>query len=221
MVALAGVERRITVSGYCTRTATPDRAEIRVVAEYQEKDLQEATRKAGLAYERARDQIKRLNLENVDMKTSEYSVNEVREWNKDGKSILNGYRARMGLRVSTSSINKLGEVIAIASRENLRDVGSLRSFLSDEKMRMEQFACLQEAAEHARAKAEKLAASLGAILGAVESVTESFEGGQPPMPMMAMMEADSVGGARNMSPPPVDAGTQKTNVTVQAVFTLN
>lgn len=215
-LALANTERTVSVSGMCTRQVTPDRGSITLTAEFTDHDLRDATKKATDLYGRVRDQVKRLNLPDLELQTSEYNVQEAREWEKN-KMVSKGFRARMGLRVSSSAIDRLGEVISIASRQSVQDVGALTTYLSDEKTKHEQFACLQTAAENARAKADRLAASLKASVGDVVKITEEVYNPSPSpiRPMMALKATAADAGA-----PQVEAQKQEVSANVQVVFGL-
>ncbi len=213
------VERQIAVSGTCKKLVTPDRGALTITIEYVDVDLKAATKKASDSYEQLRSEVKKLALEHSDLTTSEYSVNEVKEWEKN-RNVFKGFRARLGLKVATSQTQRLGEVMAIASRIEAKEVGQLYVFLSDEKMKNESFECLQEAAENAKAKADRLAKSLGAKLGAVTSIQEGV-GGSLPRPVisdspMGILSKDS----RDMSAPTVETGKQELSLSVQVVFDL-
>lgn len=218
--ASAAVERKVGVTGQCTRSATPDRAELTVTSDFQDKDIKAAIRKATEAYEGTLSGVKKLKLADLEVETSEYTVNEVKEWEKD-RAVLKGYKARMGLKVSTSSVSQLGQVIAVAADEGLRDVGQLRMFLSEDKQNLERAACLKAAAQDARNKAKELASALGAHVTKVISIQEQGVRLEPPTPrpMMAMAMADESMGKR-MPPPPVEAGKQQVSISVEAVFEL-
>lgn len=210
--------RQVSTSGICTRSVTPDRGQITMTAQVQDDDLQTAARKAQESYDRAVAAVKRLDLENLEIKTSEYNLEEVREWQKE-QMVSKGFMARIGLRVSTSSIQKLGQVIAIAARENLKDVSGLTTYLSPEKRKKEGFACLQEASEDARSKAEKLAQSLGAGLGEVLTVSENENEPHPPVRPL-MMRAAMDKSAASDNGPSIEAGQQDISISVQASFGL-
>ena len=215
-----GYVRSISVSGQCLRTALPDRGSITVTADNRDKNLQTATKKTTESYEELKKAVQKLGLKNVELQTSEYVVDEIREWEKD-KSVFKGYRARMGLQVTTSEFARLGEVIAIASNQSLKEVGSLRTFLSDEKNREERTACLEEAIGHAQIKAAKMAKAAGAKLGRVLQLQE--EGASNPQPPTPMYEARMLKSAMNdamPAPPSVDAANQKISLSIQAVYSL-
>lgn len=212
--------RMVSVSGECNHMVTPDRGSITLTTEFQNMDLAKATRDAADSYERVVAAIKKLKLENANIRTSEYNVNQVIEWEKD-RQVNKGYRVRMGIWVSTSEINKIGEVIAIASREKVKDVNSLQTYMSDERQMTEEISCLQEASANARTKAQKLANSLGASLGEVLSVNESGVS-RPfyqPRPEM-MMRSKVMSMAADAAAPGIEAGQQSLSLSVQVTFAL-
>lgn len=223
--AQAVSERRsISVSGTCTRQITPDRGSITVTVEIMDMDLQVAAKKATETYDKVKEAVQKLRLENPNLTTSEYSLIEVKEWQKD-RNVFKGFRARMGLRVATSSIQRLGEVITIAAKQGVRDVGALNTFLSQEKLLKEQSNCLEEAGANATARATRLASSLDAKLGEVLEITEASSSGQPsppPIVMNAMMSKrmNMMGGAEDAAAPSVEAGAQTLNVTIYATFAI-
>jgi uncharacterized protein YggE len=214
------LDRTVSVSGQCLRTALPDRGSINLVPDFQDKDIKVATRKATESYETIKKQVQALKLKNLEIQTSEYSVNEQFDYVK-GKSVSRGYRARMGLLVTTSETARLGEVIAIAAKNDVKDVGALSTFLSEEKSRDEREACLEEAIQHAGAKASRMAKAAGARLGKVVTLVEEGGGGggfpPPPKPMRAMMMKSM---ADEAPAPIVDSAAQKIQLSVNAVYIL-
>ena len=149
-------------------------------------------------------------------------MNEIKEWEKN-REVMRGYRARMGLWVSTSEIQKIGEIIAIASKEKVKDVNSLQTYLSDEKQLQEEVACLGDAAKNARVKAEKLASALGAKLGEVMQMNEtgrSLPHWPRPMMMQKSMGMRAMAMEDANSAPSVEAGQQNLSLTVQVSFGL-
>jgi uncharacterized protein YggE len=214
------LERQVTVTGSCSRQVTTDRGSIVLTADVRDDNLKSAIKKASRQYDRAVDAIKKLRLENAELQTVEYNVGEVREWEKN-KNVFKGYRARIGLSVSTSDIPRLSEVMEIAAREEIRDVGALTSFLSTEKIRKEQDLCLKEAAEHAKSKAENLADSLGAHLGHVATINESNVTTPPRiMPMMRQAMFKAGAEAPQEAPNTIEGGKQEINATVNVSFEL-
>ncbi len=215
--------RVVHVTGSCARQAVPDRGQVTVTSEAQDMDAQKAARIATERFEKFREEAKKLNLPDFELQTTEYSVITVKDW-ENQKYVFRGYRVRIGTKVTTSAMNKLGEVVAVASKAEIKDVGSLSTFMSEEKQRTEQRECLKDAALDARARALKLSETLGAKLGKTISVRES---GLSPIPqervMMAKAElSDSVGAPVRGSPPPqFDAGTHEVRMAVEIAFEMN
>jgi uncharacterized protein YggE len=213
-------DREISVTGTCVRQVTADRGAVTLTAQVVNDDLKTAIRLATQAYEKTLADVKRLNLEALDIQTAEYSAAEWKEW-ENKRSVFKGYRARMGMRVTSASIQRLGEVIAVAAKEGLTDVGQLTLFVSAEKALQERLACLEQAAENARIKARRLAKALDATIGEAVAVSEEQVQMPSPRPLMAMQRSKGLEAAGDdIGAPSIEAGEQELSVTVQVVFSL-
>lgn len=219
--AFAGDERRITVSGQCKRQVPPDRGAVVLVAENRDKDLKTAAKKTTDAYNRLLESVKRLKLEEVQIETSEYVLNEIREWEKD-RSVFKGYRARMGLDISTSQIQRLGEVVLLGAQQEVQETGQLRTFLSGELIQKETQVCLRDAVEVARQKAQKMAESAGVRLGGVVAIHESsgstFDSPMP-RPMLEGMTLKARA-ASDLEAPSIEGGKKTIQANVTVVFEI-
>lgn len=212
------IQRQITVSGECNHMVTPDRGSITLTVEFQNRELSKATQDAANSYERLSSAIKKLNLKDFNMKTSEYTVNQVQEW-ENNKQVNKGFRARMGLWISTSEIGRVGEVIAAASKEKVKDVNSLQTYLSDDKQLQEEMSCLADAAKNARLKAEKLMQAMEAKLGPVMTVNETGRSMPSwPRPMMAKYATRAMSMEAADAAPSVEAGQQNLSLNIQVSF---
>lgn len=199
---------------------SPDRGSITLTVEFQSPDLSKATRDASNSYNRLTNEIKKLKLADLNLRTAEYSVFEVKEWEKN-QHVSKGFRARMGLWVSTSDINKIGEVIAIASKEKVKNVDSLQTYLSDEKQLEEETKCLSEAAKNAKMKAEKLASASNAKLGEVLSISEASRAvPYYPAPRLQKFQTRAMAMESDMEAPSIEVGQQTLSLTIQATFAL-
>jgi uncharacterized protein YggE len=217
-ISVFASDRKIAVSGQCSRSTTPDRAEIQAVASFRNLDMKSAIRDATQAYENALRAVKKLNLADLEVETSEYNVHDIREWEKN-RQVFKGYEARIGLKVSTSSVGQLGQVMSEAAQSGLKDVGQLRMFLSETKLTSEKSLCLKIAAEHAQGKAKELASALGAKVGKVFSVQEEGSKVEPIRPLDGMMMSSDVS-AKRMIPASIESGKQQVMTSVNVVFEL-
>lgn len=218
VVHAAEAPRTVSVTGSCIRNVIPDRGAVNLTAESRDGDAKRAQTTAARSYEAVRSKAVALKLADGELTTSEYSSEEVREWEKD-KMVSRGFRTRIGLRVETSDTARLGEVMEIASREGIKQISGMQLFVSSKKLLDEKMACLKDAAEQARAKADTLAKSLGAKVGEVVLIQESSSPYSPgPMPMVSGMMAMD---AMERSPAPkIEAGKVEVSMTVNVTFSL-
>jgi uncharacterized protein YggE len=206
--------RQISVTGFCTKEITPDRGRIVVTVQYRKATVKDAVNQTLLVYEKLRGEIKKIGLPDAELQTSEYQVQEVQEWEKD-KNVFKGYNARMGLLVSSSDIDRLGEVIAIAGKLEVKEVGQLDLYVSPTLFQKEQNSCLSTAASNARDKAQKIAEGLGAVLGAVISASENSEMPVAPRPQPMFLKAEA---SRDAAAPGIEPGKRTIQVAVNTTF---
>lgn len=210
-------DRQITVQGNCLRSVQPDRGSIDFYAEAIDKDTQKALSQATKTFEAARDVVKKMNLKNVELSTLENSLQEDRSW-ENNKSVFKGYRARIGLRVYTSQIEKLSEVLSAVSKQGIKNFGSLQTDLSPAKMKDEQEACLEIAIQNAKAKAEKMAKAAGAKVGKIITLQEGINAApaQPRTMMAFSAKAEMADGVA-----PVDTKSETITGHVTATYSLD
>jgi hypothetical protein len=210
--------RSVSVSGSCVRSVIPDRGAVVVTIEAKDSDAKRAQQAASRQYEEVRSRVAALGLPDGEITTTEYVSEEIREWEKD-RQVSKGFHTRIGLRAETSDHGRLGEVIDIATREKIKNIGGLSLFISPKKIQLEKMACLKEASEQAKAKAESLAHALGAKVGEVLTISEtSGPEYSPPTPFFgaAMVAADSSVRAA----PRIEPGKTDISTSVQVTFGL-
>jgi uncharacterized protein YggE len=208
------------VNGSCLRSIQPDRGSITVTSQQQDSDLQKASKRETEGYEKLRQAVQKLKLKDVELRTSEYDLQEIHEWQKN-RSVSKGFRARMGLTVITSETTRLGEIIAIASQLGMREVSQLQTFLSPEKQKAERETCLAEAVKNARAKADAIAKAANAKIGRVLHVVEGAQTANEAQPVYAKMQTAMAEDSARQAPPSVETSTVKISVEVSAAFGLD
>lgn len=213
----AAVEKSIAVRGNCLHEVYPDKSSVVVTAEFQDKEASKASRLAQEQYNKFREAIIKKFKDDAKLETAEYSVNEIIDW-RENKRISLGYKARMGLKITTTKMNILGEVIQIASQMGVRDVGQLYSFVSDQKLKIEKEACIEEAFLNARQKADRLAKVAGVKISNVVTIREEGINYDPtPMPR-AMTLRKGMAVAQEDSAPALDMQAKSLEVSVEVVF---
>lgn len=218
--AQAELDRLVTVSGECSMNVTPDRGSLTATIDNLNKEVKPATQKTAEAYNLLKKEIEALNLKNLELKTTEYQVFEQKDWEKD-KHVSKGFRARMGLNISTDEIARLGDIMAVAAKLGVTEVSSLNTYTSETKQKSLEAQCLKEAALDARKKADTLANALGAKVKEVVTISSADINVPQPRPfegraMMKTMALDSGG-----TVPSVEGGKEKYSLKIQATFRID
>ncbi|MFZ4714988.1 MAG: SIMPL domain-containing protein [Bacteriovoracaceae bacterium] len=211
-------EKTVTVSGECSHYITSDRGSLIMTVENVDKNVKVANSQTSETYAALKTALEKMNLKDFDLETTEYSVYEHKVW-ENNKNVSKGYKSRMGLKLSTSEIAKLGDVMVIANKHSVTEIGSLQSYVSDEKMKGMEIDCLKEASLDAKKKAEALAMSLGAKIDGILSVSEANISNHYPQPVFAKSMAMS-GGSAEMASPDVAGGKEKYTLKIQTTFKL-
>jgi hypothetical protein len=211
--------RTVSVSGSCILNVTSDVGSVVITSTSLNKDVQQASREATSESERVKSKIKNLNLKDLKVETVEYSVNEEVDW-VSGKRVSKGFRARIGVKYSTSEIQRLGKVIQIATEEGVKEVGGLNTYVSDEKWQQEYSKCLSIASQNAKNKAEELTRSLGAKVLEVQSIQERMRDAQGGIQPFQGFRGANVRAMESSSDAQVEASQQKIKVDVDVVFLI-
>jgi uncharacterized protein YggE len=213
-------ERFVAVTGQCSREAAPDRASIVLTAEAREADAGTAGEKVTKLYEKLRAEVKKMKLADVKLQTSQYTVYPQQEYDNQGRAKKKFFMAQMGLEVETSDISKMGDVISVATKLGIQNVGGLNTFLSVVKSREEMEACLEDAVKNAHMKAERMVKASGAKVGEVTSLQEFRSETPGPVPMYAMGEAAMADSSSKAAAPSIEAKKQDINVTVHVSYSI-
>jgi uncharacterized protein len=217
--AIAAVEgRTISVNGQCIKKVAPDRGTVTLVAQFIDKNATVSSRKAMQTYEKIREAVQKMNLKDLELQTSEYSVHEAFEYRKD-KQISTGMQASLGLQITTSDITRLGEVAALSSQFEINRVENLSTFLSPERSKVSRESCLVEAIKNAREKAEKMAQSAMAKIGDVQLIDENPKDSVEPL-RFAAMGSDSGAEAKSKISPTIESKPETISVNVAVTFRL-
>ena len=215
-VLASEVVNKVTVSGECTLETTPDRGSVIFVASYLEPLAKTAISKSTELYEKLRTELKKSGVKNLELASTEYSVQERKEW-ENNKAVSKGFEARLGLKATTTDIAAIGDLMALAAKVGVKETHSLQITLSEAKSLEEKKKCLSIAAQNAKEKAETLVKSLGAKLGKVIQIVEGGIAPPAPGPIFekAMMRADSGAGA-----PVMEGQKQTIHLSVDVTFAI-
>jgi uncharacterized protein len=213
------VERTLNVSGECLHKVAQDRGAVTLVAETLDISASTAANKSTEIYNKFRDKIKKMNLKDAEFETTESSLNEDFDYTQKGRT-SKGFRSRQGLRIETSDISKLGEVMKIGTDAGVKNISGIQMFVSAEALKNERESCLEEAFKNAKAKAERLTKASGSKLGPVLEMSEA--GTQPrrqPTPMMMSARAE-MKTMSDSAPQEIDSRQEHVQVSLAVSFSL-
>lgn len=215
-------ERSISVNGHCLISVKPDRGSIDFFAEAKNNNAQKALHEATELFQKARASVQKLNLKGLEFETIENTVMEERVW-ENNSNVFKGYRARVGLKVFTKEIDKLGEVIQVVSAAGVKNISQLVTDISPAKLKEEQEACLEQAIVNAKSKALKMAKAAGANVGRAILIKEGGEdmGHDPrPMPFARSRMKSMEMGVADASVAPIDVRNMDVSMNVHVIYLL-
>ncbi len=208
--------RSVSVQGKCHLKVTPDRGRITMTAENESRNQKEAVKKSTDQINELRKIIKKINPKNLELKSVNYHIYPIREYEKD-RMVNKGIKATLGLEVVSSEIEKLSEILTEASDLGIKNIGDLQFFLSIEESEKNYLKCLEVASINAKLKAEQLAKKLQFKVGEVLQVIEGDQSRSriPPVPQGGMIKSFMTA---ESSAPQMEAGEEDFSITLDVTF---
>ena len=206
----------VQVEGECVKKESPDLVSVTfTVDEKDDKEVSKAVSKMNKKYNQLLAEIKKLELKDLVLRSDNYQVQEVREWEKD-KNVFKGYRAGFSLTIETTGLDKIALAMEKAGNLEITQAGGLVFKFSSQKEKALMDACLEEAAASAKDRAQRIVKGLGGeLLGATKVVlVSSGTNNPPPMPRM-YMKAQAMESSDAVS---VEAGKNEIQVKISVTF---
>jgi uncharacterized protein YggE len=208
---------RFSVVGSGTVYAKADIANIEVGLKTDvKKTAAEATTESTTKMNKIIAELKKLSIEDKDIKTSNYNLNPVYNWtNAKGQELI-GYEVTQTLTLKIRDLNKIGDVISKTTEQGANQVGNISFTIDDE------FALKNQARElaigKAKEKAELIAKQSGMKLGAIKSVYENSDPVISPI-MYSNAKMDLASGAAPQAiSPNIQSGQNEVKVDVTLVY---
>ena len=208
---------RFSVVGSGTVYAKADIANIEVGLKTDtKKTAAEATTESNDKMNKIVNELKKLNIEDKDIKTSNYSLNPVYNWTNVKGQELVGYEVTQTLTLKIRDLNRIGDVIAKTTEQGANQIGNINFTIDDE------FALKNQARELAIGKAKEKAALIakqsGMKLGAIKSVYENSDPVISPI-MYSNAKMDLASGAAPQAiSPNIQSGQNEVKVEVTLVY---
>ncbi len=178
-------------------TVVPDIAKVSLGIEAQGQSLKQAQSDVNVKSKNLTDSLKKLGIDEKDIKTTNYSVSPEYDYQTTPYRI-NGYRVSINYEVKITDFGIVNDALVVATSAGANVIGNLSFEVNDKtKEEMTQKA-REEAVKLAKTKAEGLAKAAGITLGKIINVTES-QGVDYPRPMMELEKANVTPGETEIS----------------------
>lgn len=170
------------------------------------------------------DFLKKQDIKDADMKTTNFSIYPQYEWIKStelypsGKQVLSGYEVQQSLEVKIRNMEKIGDIIQGATDAGSNQVGNLQ-FAIDKKDDLTAQA-REEAIKKAKDKAKELASQLGVSLVRISNFSENSSSPRI-YDSYLMKEAYSGGGSEEIPAANIQTGENKISVSVSITYEIN
>lgn len=181
--------RTITVTGLGTINTTPDTAEVTLgVQTGRQKTSQITMSTLNNKIAAITAAVEAVGIEQKNIKTDSLWLNPAYDY-VNGTQRDAGFEATQNVKITIKDISKLSAVIDASVEAGANQVQNVQFAVSESNNASTN--AREMAISNAQQKAQQLAQQLGVTLGRVESFTESNQGYNPPVPMMARAESDA------------------------------
>jgi uncharacterized protein YggE len=196
-----------SVTGEGRVSATPNSADVSLGVSTEATTALAAQEQANQLMNRVVEQLKSLDIEDRDIKTTDYTIFPQYGLitSEDRGNRITGYQVNINLQVHVRDLDRLNTVIDTATLAGANQVGSIQLSINESERKQLLAEAREIAVAEARSKAEALADAAGITLGRVINVQEG-ERGSPPVPLAAELAVDV---ARLGAPTEIQPGTSE------------
>lgn len=157
----------ISMNGYAEQKIVPDTATLSIGVLVQNSTASGATAENAALMSAVIEELKALGLEDREIQTSYVSVYP--EYNYDGKPIITGYSASNNVQITTTKLDKLGDIIDRSTAAGANQIGGISFSVSSEMQKELREELVNASVADASSKAEMLAKTLGVEITGVQT----------------------------------------------------
>ncbi len=202
----------ITTSGEGVVRRAPDRAFVDITVENRARNPRDAQSENAQVMTAVQQKLRAANLPKDAVRTTGYGVEPEFDFT-NGRRTLRDYVARNTIEVRLDDLNRVGEIVDLATASGATSIGDMRFDLKDRQAAERQ--ALSEAVTEARAKAEAIAAAAGRQIAQIWRIVEEGVPSPGPRPM-ERMAMTATGAAQT----PISAGDIEVRARVTMVTVL-
>ena len=157
------------------------------------------------------DELKKLGVEEKNIKTVNYSVNPNYDY-ANGRQTLRGYQVNADVQAKLKPVEQANKALDVATQNGATNVGGVQFTLDDQKRKELENEARKEAIKIAKEKAKSLAEAAGIKLGKIIDVQEAAGGYARPAQMA--LKSEGMGGDTANAPTELNPGENKVSITV-------
>lgn len=185
----------LTVSGEGKVTTVPDTAIVDLGVNLNKPTVKAAQTDANTIIKNITDEVKKLGVEDKDIKTSNYSVFPQYDYSTGATGRITGYQVNVNLTLTIRDIEKVNNVIEMATSKGANNVSGIQLTVNETKQKELRQQARDMAVKEAKTKAESLASAAGISLGKIVNIQEADQNNIVPMfARSAMNEKIAAGG---------------------------
>lgn len=160
-------------------------------------------------------ELKVLDIESKDIKTTNYNLSPVYDWTQVGGQRLRGYQVSQNITIKIRNLEKIGDAIAKTTEKGANQVGNINFTIDDEDALKSQ--ARNEAIEKAKIKAKIIAKTTGMKLGKIVNVYEN-QVYYPEAYYSRDVGGLGLGGGDSVPAPQIETGENEVKVEVTVVY---
>jgi uncharacterized protein YggE len=199
----ANMQNTISVTGSGTVKVVPDKAFIDISVITERPTTQSAVNENSQISEEIISAIENLNAENLTIETVSYNLSPLYDYSqKNRPPRIYAYQVTSTVEVTTTDLEKIGEIIATATESGADGISSLYFDLTDESKKAAINDALADASEDADNKAHAIANSTGLRIDRILYISESET--SYPGPLYSILKAaEGVEDISGVTPPTI------------------
>jgi uncharacterized protein len=199
-----------SVSGTGKATGIPDTARLSIGVTKTALTIADAQNQTNVAAKRIIEDLKRLDIKEKDIKTTDYNVNPKYDYSRGDQNII-GYTVTQTIEVNVTPIDVANKVIDVSTLDGANLVGGITFTFNDKTKKDLENKARAEAVKIAKEKAATLSKATGIRLGKIVDVQES--NGYSPRPIYEMM-AKGAGDVAASTPTQLQPGENSINIDI-------
>jgi uncharacterized protein YggE len=205
------------VTGEGKVSVTPDVANITLGIQENGSSLKTVQNAVNTKSKTLTDAIKKLGVEEKDIKTSAYNVYPQYDYSSNVQRIT-GYQVSTNYIVTVKDFDKVNDIVVAATAAGANVVGSISFDLNESTKTEKMNEARVEAVKEAKAKAEGLAKAAGITLGRVINVSENQNQNIVRPVYAEKLSIDSAGSGVPVAQPDIQPGQTELNVAVSLSY---